>query len=474
MFLDVSPLRAVKMVATFLLPLCVAIMQGEPATPQTSKPVARLAQPGPLFPLSVSSNRRYLVDSAGKPFLIHGDTAWSLIAQLRRDDVERYLDDRKARGFNAILVNLLEHRFSSNPPANVYGQPPFLTPGDFSTPNEEYFAYADWVLQQARERGFLVLLAPAYIGSGGGSDGWYQAMLANEPKVLHNFGEYVGNRFRDFRNILWVHGGDYNPPRKELVRAIADGIRTVEANALHTAHTAPETSAIEYWTDESWLQVNNIFTYQATYLAAFAQYERHPPMPFFLIESAYENEHRATALRIRTQVYQALLSGAAGHIYGNNPVWHFDGPGLYPVPIEWDAALGSAGAKSMTHVMALFSTLDWWELEPDVHNTFLLGPGSSGVEMAGNLGSGQHRAVAARAHDGSFGLVYLPVARQAAIDLTLLSGPEITARWYDPATGTFTAIPGSLHPAAGKRRFNPPVDNGKGLGDWVLVLQSRP
>ena len=50
-------------------------------------------------------------------------------------------------------------------------------------------------------------------------------------------------------------------------------------------------------------------------------------MPFFLIESAYENEHGAGELRVRIQAYQALLSGASGHIYGNNPVWHFDGPG---------------------------------------------------------------------------------------------------------------------------------------------------
>ena len=30
------------------------------------------------------------------------------------------------RGFNTILVNLLEHRFSSDPPANAYRRHPFL------------------------------------------------------------------------------------------------------------------------------------------------------------------------------------------------------------------------------------------------------------------------------------------------------------------------------------------------------------
>jgi hypothetical protein len=54
------------------------------------------------FPLTTKPGKRYLEDADGKPFLVHGDTAWSLIADLRREDVERYLDDRRARGFNTI------------------------------------------------------------------------------------------------------------------------------------------------------------------------------------------------------------------------------------------------------------------------------------------------------------------------------------------------------------------------------------
>ena len=34
-------------------------------------------------------------------------------------------------------------------------------------------------------------------------------------------------------------------------------------------------------------------------------------MPFFLIESAYENEHEATEQRLRTQAYQAVQGAAA-------------------------------------------------------------------------------------------------------------------------------------------------------------------
>ena len=93
--------------------------------------------------------------------------------------MEFYLNDRGARGFNAMLVELIEHRYSTNSPANAYGQAPFLTSGDYTTPNEEYVAHADWVLHRAADKGFLVLLTPSYTGFGGGAAGWYEEMKAD-------------------------------------------------------------------------------------------------------------------------------------------------------------------------------------------------------------------------------------------------------------------------------------------------------
>lgn len=413
------------------------------------------------FPLVVRPGQRYLEDVTGRPFLIHGDTAWSLIAVLNREEVDRYLDDRHARGFNTILVSLIEHHYSANPPANAYGQQPFLEPGDYTTPNEAYFAHADWVLRRAAAKGFLVLLTPSYTGCCG--DGWYEEMVANGPARLRQYGEYLGRRYREFTNILWVHAGDANPPRKDLVRAIAEGIRAAHPRALHTAHGA-HTAALDYWQGEPWLQVNNVYTYETVYAHALEQYARAERMPFFLIESVYENEHDATEQSLRTQAYQAVLSGAAGHVFGNNPIWHFDGRGIYPAPVTWQEALGSRGARSMTHLRELFTSVRWWELEPDADNTFL----------TGGLGSEHDRAVAARSADRALALLYLPSSREITVDLGQLAGPEVAARWYDPADGRFSAVSGSPFAATGPRRFMPePTTNNSGFDDWVLVLQSR-
>ena len=308
-----------------------------------------------------------------------------------------------------------------------------------------------------------MLLTPSYVGWEGGSQGWYRAMAANGPERLRQYGEYLGRRYRDFGNVLWVHAGDYDPPERELVRAIAEGIAAVDPRALHTAHNAPETAPIEYWQGESWLDVNNVYTCGPVYAAARAQYARPEGMPFFLLESAYENEHDATEQRLRTQAYQALLSGAAGQVFGNNPIWHFDGPGLFSAPVTWQEALDSRGAQSMSHLHDLLTTIPWWQLEPDTDHTLL----------TDGLGPDHARAVAASTADGSLAMVYIPDRREITLDLARLAGPLVEARWYDPADGRFEAVAGSPFSTTGSRRLGAQTDsNSAGFDDSVLILES--
>jgi len=407
------------------------------------------------FPLHTEAGKRYLVDANGQPFFIHGDTPWSLIVQLTREQTDQYLEDRRLKGFNTILVNLLEHYFAANPPNNAYGQGPFTVAGDFSTPNEAYFAHADYVITKAAEKGFLVMLTPSYMGFGGGSEGWYAEMVANGEAKLRAYGQYVANRFKAHDNVLWVQGGDYNPPEKTLLRAIANGLRDVDTAPLHTFHGARGTSALGFLgTSEPWLSVNNIYTDENTVVTnAFLEYGR-STMPFFLIEARYENSSNGTETVIRAQAYQTVLSGGAGHLMGNTPIWRF-GSG-------WQTALNSPGARTLSYLRILIESLPWWTLQPDTGATLL----------TAGAGTGAGRAVAARSGNGTFALLYTPSVRTLTVNLGQLAGPNVRARWYDPTSGSYTTIAGSPFPASGAQAFTPAGNNANGFGDWALVLES--
>ena len=156
-----------------------------------------------------------LVDAGGAPVWLHGEAAWSLVVQPDDAELARYLADRRARGVNALVVNLIEHKFADRAPLDASGDAPFTTAGDFSTPNEAYFAHADAVINAAASQGIAVLLAPAYLGYTGTDEGWSAEMstmgkAAGAPKCS-TYGQFVGQRYAHSTNIVWLWGGDTTP-----------------------------------------------------------------------------------------------------------------------------------------------------------------------------------------------------------------------------------------------------------------------
>src|SRR5260370_11381101 len=162
------------------------------------------ASGGKMGSLRVQPGARYLVDGSGAPFFLHGDSPWAILTALTNEDAEIYLEDRRQRGFNGILVVLIDH---VNAPGvadkpTAYGDVPFTTPGDFSTPNETYLSHADLIIQKALSKGLHVFLTPAYLGFDGGVEGWYSTMQANGTTKLTTYGQWLGNRYRDQPNIV--------------------------------------------------------------------------------------------------------------------------------------------------------------------------------------------------------------------------------------------------------------------------------
>ncbi len=403
------------------------------------------------FPISVSPNRRCLVDRQGQPFLIQGDSPWSLISALSREEVEQYLVDRASQGFNALIVNLVEHKF--NGPRNRYGQLPFAHPEDLGGPNPGYFEHADWVVERAAHYGMLVFLDPLFLGfrNKNNDEGWYEEVVRGGAPRCYQFGQYVGQRYAGFTNLVWLIGADRNPAAlTHELSALVAGIKEFDTHSLMTASPAPEDATLQTFGFGGWLDFNSTYTYQLVVHKLLRDYNSRPTMPFVLLESSYEGEHNAPPQQIRRQAYWALLCGACGQFIGNRPAWLFDS--------GWQATLDLPASRDMHTLNRLFKTLPWSELVPDQnHQIVTAGLGeSNGMDVLAAAATQDRRMLAA----------YLPTPRRITVDLRQMEGSQFTAGWFDPASGVYSYR--GVYPAAAPVELTPP---GTHEGDWVLIME---
>jgi hypothetical protein len=410
----------------------------------------QLTWTSPAYPLKIGPDKRYLVDQNNVPFLINGDTPWSLLVEANSSEVEQYLTDRKQRGFNAIIFNLLEHNYCSNPPYNVYGEKPFnsgtMSNADFTTPNEDYFAFADEVINKAAAKDICVFLCYCYATSS--QDGWGKEIQANGITKCSSFGHYVGKRYKNYKNIVWLGGGD-GPVTGYVAEfdAIANGIKAEDAvfPKLHSAHCNRGKSALDCY-DRPWLTLNNTYSECINTLSkSINDYNRYLSrgIPFFYMEGDYEENGRATQVCLRSQAYWNILSGSTGHFFGHYQLFRFGS--------TWPTYLNTPGARSMTYMNNLFLSRQWHLLVPDISHSVVT--------------SGTSSLAAALTSDGATLIAYMPSRRTVSVNLSKLSGSQVKAWWYYPNTGTASAI--GVYPKSGSRSFSPP---STGSTDWVLVV----
>jgi len=430
------------------------------------------------YPLRVSSNGRYLVDRNGKPFHIQGEAAWSLIANLTLSEANTYLENRRLKGFNLLMVNLIEHHYTNQSPAdhNAAGVAPFKKAGDLTTHDDLYFdnpdptaTAANNIIRAASDRGQAVLLAPNYFGADGGREGWWEELGKNGVIGCTDYGAYVGRIYEKFSNIIWLEGGDYTPPAgaaRTCAKAIKDAIVAAGAKQPWTGHWSPETQSVDVGSFGGW-SLNGVYTYRAPY-ASCRDAHHATTMPTFLLETAYEHERPGP---IRKLAWWAHLGGCtAGTIFGNRPIWLFDKTSTRGNWLRWNhkptwqEAMEERGSLEMMYLGQAIEAVPWYDLAPS----------STVVKSATNVRDEVTVAVAA---SGRTLVAYVPPSGAArlpaiALDMAALSAP-VHGRWYDPSRGTYTPVPGPQpFPNVGVRTFQVPALNAVGESDWVLVLDT--
>jgi hypothetical protein len=434
----------------------------------------------PVYPLKQGANGRYLVDRSNAPCLLIGESPQALAVNLTADEAAWFFTNRAGHGFNTVWVNLLCANYTGgrSDASTLDGIRPFAgtvpasvaagntTNYDLTKPNEAYFARVDRVIILAAQQGIQVLLDPCETGS------FLPVMLNNGTNKCRAYGQYLGHRYKNFPNIIWMSGNDFqtwqSPADDAVVRAVALGIQDADTNHLQTTELNYVVgSSLDNSNWDPILGLNGTYTYCPTYARLRQDYNRANFLPNFLVEANYEFESLqgpiTTAPILRKQEYWAMTSGACGQMYGNRYTW--------PFPTGWQSELDTPGAVEMAWFKAFFETRAWFNLVPDT-NHVVVTTGYGAYSDAGHVADNDY-LTDARTPDGSLIVIYTPVIRQFTVDMSQLGGPA-TAHWFDPAGGIYYPVAGSPFANSGTLIFTPPANNADGDGGWVLVLETNP
>lgn len=420
--------------------------------------------------LRVSDDKHYLLRKDGKPFFWLGDTAWELFHRLSREEAKKYLQNRANKGFTVIQAVVLAELDGLNTP-NFYGNKPLID-NDPSKPSEAYFKHVDYILDEASKLGLITALLPTW------GDKWYKDKWGMGPEIFtpdnaKTFGAWIAKRYLH-KNIVWVLGGDRIPKNEihlAVIRAMAEGIDSVDNNRhLLTYHPSGGSSSYEFFTDDKWIDFHmsqtghkvgnpdykpNIKAYQLNnikpHLNAEPNYEDHPN-DWNPGEKGWMDEFDT-----RQAAYWNMLSGGAGHTYGNHNIWQMYTEKRVPINnarTNWQVAMDHRGAYQVGYLRKMFEKRNWQKLVMDQS------------AIAGDNPEGLEYKIAAVSSTKDFMMVYIPYGRKTTVHTSKLSAPKLRGWWFNPRDGYAISI-GDFE-NTGSKEFVP-TSVGRG-SDWLLVL----
>lgn len=432
--------------------------------------------------LKVSENKRFLVHEDGTPFFYLGDTAWELFHRLNREEADKYLENRAAKGFTVIQAVAIAEVDGHRGP-NPYGHLPLIDqdparPAVQDGADNDYWDHVDYIVNKANSLGLYIGFLPTW------GRYWHDKVkddkLLFTPQNAEVYGEWLGRRYKD-KALIWILGGDRPADgdiHKEIIRAMARGLRRGDGGAhLMTLHPPGGNGSSTWFHDDEWLDFNmrqngHVAEFTGRYDKTREDYDRTPVKPVLDGEPIYEDHPvsfdakklgHSISSDVRRPLYWDLFNGACGHTYGHHSVWQMWQPGRDPINnplMPWYEAIDQPGAGQMQYGRRLIESRPFLSRVPD-----------DSVIVADRVptsvpGAGRYRFVATRDTDGTYAMVYAPVGRAFKVRMDVIRGAKAKAWWYNPRNGQATAI--GEFPNTGEREFLPP-DKGEML-DWVLVL----
>ncbi|MGB5370813.1 MAG: glycoside hydrolase family 140 protein [Flavobacteriaceae bacterium] len=428
--------------------------------------------------LKVSENNRFLVTEDGEPFFWLADTAWELFHRTDLQEAKMYLEKRKEQGFNVIQAVALAELDGLDTP-NRYGDRPLLN-NDPNTPNDKYFHHVDAIIDAADSLGLYIALLPSW-GDKVFKDSWGIGPEIFTTENARAYGRWIGNRYKDRDNVIWIIGGDRNPRSGSADVAVwnlmAEGIAAAAGgygSTLMGFHPQPNRpgGSSTWFHDAPWLDFNMHQTghcaNQGTYKYIRHDYELNPTKPVLDGEPLYEDHPNCFNAKelgysvpddIRRIMYWNVFAGAFGQTYGCHDVWQMytvERDGINGPLRPWPRALDLPMANQVKHLKHLMLSRPYLSRIPD--QTMVVDDQEQEED--------NDYIIATRDNNGAYAFIYFPKGKVGRIDLSLISASILNSWWYDPRTGN--AFEG---PELSNSDGFPVVPPTSGQGqDWILVV----
>lgn len=413
-------------------------------------------------PVRVAPGGTYLQHADGTPFFYLADTAWNGALLSTEDEWAEYLADRKGKNFTAIQFILTAPWLGA--PTDAEGRISFnaddaLGPAQYSV-NEDAFGRMDDRIRAVNEAGLLAVPVLAW------------AAHKTDPgrslpeHFLARLVEFAVRRY-SARDVLWVLGGDGRYDgffRSRKWKRIGRQVFGSGPHAPVALHPVGLTWPYRWFRRERWLDVVGYQSSHSDALKTLRWLISGPPArdwrsirkPFINFEPCYEGIRNWGGTRpfthddVRRAMYASLLNApVAGITYGAHGVWSWEREPREPlnhpgsgVARPWREAMQFPGSFDAARLAALFTSIDWWRLQPaDMR--------CSDWTWGRNWASASCRG---SSRDESISVNYLPSGQ------TIIVGDApSTAEWFDPRTG-------SRLPASATRTFTAPTND-----DWLLI-----
>lgn len=426
-----------------------------------------------LAQLQVSSNKRFLQTTDGKPFFWLGDTAWELFHRLNREEATTYLKNRADKGFTVIQAVVLAESDGLHDP-NPYGEIP-LENDDPAKPREAYFQHVDFIVRKAAEFNIYIGMLPTW-GDKIFKDRWGKGPEIFTVENAKVYGRWLGNRYKNEKNIIWILGGDRNPRNESDIaiwRSMAAGIEeaTGRDKALMTFHPQPngvqDGGSAKWFHHDDWLDFNMFQTGHCRETNLWDRmnyaYNLKPVKPVLDGEPIYEDHPvcfnpndlgTSSAYDVRKSAWLDVFAGAFGHTYGCHDIWQMYAPNRTPINNPhhpWYIAVDLPGAGQMKHLRNLIESRPMFDRVPD--QSIITDP----------LNTNDH-IQATRGNDYIF--VYSSQGKKFIVNTSKISGQEIISYWFNPRNGEVKEI--GRNSKKEQQEFAPPT-SGYGQ-DWVLIV----